>query len=65
MVRGLDTFREYFKGFENQYVLIGGAACDILFASNEGQFRATRDLRKDRCSAGDSTYGSEKFHQEA
>lgn len=44
MVRGLDTFREYFTGFENQYVLIGGAACDILFASNEGQFRATRDL---------------------
>lgn len=44
MVRGLDTFREYFKGFEEQYVLIGGAACDILFESNEGQFRATRDL---------------------
>lgn len=44
MVRGLDTFREYFRGFENQYVLIGGAACDILFTSNEGQFRATRDL---------------------
>lgn len=44
MVRGLDTFREYFRGFENQYVLIGGAACDILFASNDGQFRATRDL---------------------
>lgn len=44
MVRGLDTFREYFKGFENQYVLIGGAACDILFANNESQFRATRDL---------------------
>ena len=44
MVRGLETFREYFAGFENQYVLIGGAACDILFTSNEGQFRATRDL---------------------
>lgn len=44
MVKGLDTFREYFKDFENQYVLIGGAACDILFASNEGKFRATRDL---------------------
>ena len=25
-------------------MLIGGAACDILFARNEGQFRATRDL---------------------
>ena len=44
MVRGLDTFQECFKGFENQYVIIGGAACDILFASNEGRFRATRDL---------------------
>lgn len=44
MVKGLDTFREYFKDFEEQYVLIGGTACDILFASNEGQFRATRDL---------------------
>ena len=44
MVRGLDTFREYFKGFEEQYVLIGGAVCGILFESNEGQFRATRDL---------------------
>ena len=44
MVKGLDTFREYFKDFENQYVLIGGAACDILFASNEGKFRSTRDL---------------------
>ena len=44
MVKGLDTFRDFFVGFENQYVLIGGAACDILFSGNEGQFRATRDL---------------------
>ena len=44
MVKGLDIFREYFKGFEEQYVLIGGAACDILFTGNAGQFRATRDL---------------------
>jgi len=26
MVKGLDTFRKYFEGYENQYVLIGGAA---------------------------------------
>lgn len=44
MVKGLDTFRGFFEDFEEQYVLIGGAACDILFANNEGQFRATRDL---------------------
>lgn len=44
MVRGLETFRRYFEGYENQYVLIGGAACDIVFESNETLFRATRDL---------------------
>ena len=44
MVKGLDTFRKYFEGYENQYVLIGGAACDIVFESNDTIFRATRDL---------------------
>ena len=44
MVKGLDTFQKYFADFEEQYVLIGGAACDILFESNEVNFRATRDL---------------------
>ena len=44
MVKGLDTFRRYFKGFEDQYVLIGGAACDNVLESNETTFRATRDL---------------------
>jgi hypothetical protein len=44
MVKGLDTFRKYFEEYENQYVLIGGAACDIVFESNDTSFRATRDL---------------------
>ena len=44
MVKGLDTFRKYFANYEEQYVLIGGAACDIVFESNEANFRATRDL---------------------
>lgn len=35
MVKGLDTFQKYFADYEEQYVLIGGAACDILFESNE------------------------------
>ena len=33
MVKGLDTFWKYFTDYEEQYVLIGGAACDILFES--------------------------------
>lgn len=44
MVKGLDTFRKYFADYESQQVLIGGVACDILFESNEVNFRATRDL---------------------
>lgn len=35
MVKGLDTFRNHFAGYEEQYVLIGGAACDIVFESND------------------------------
>lgn len=44
MVKGLDIFRKYFEKYEEQYVLIGGAACDIVFESNDTVFRATRDL---------------------
>lgn len=44
MVKGIDTFRRYFAEYEEQYVLIGGAACDIVFESNDAAFRATRDL---------------------
>ncbi|QFJ56010.1 hypothetical protein [Pseudobutyrivibrio xylanivorans] len=44
MVKGLETFRKYFEGDEDKYVLIGGAACDINFTNNEASFRATRDL---------------------
>ena len=31
MVKGIDIFREYFKEYTDQYVLIGGAACSISF----------------------------------
>ena len=44
MVYGLEKFKDYFKGHEEQYVLIGGAACDIAFEEREQVFRKTRDL---------------------
>lgn len=43
-MRGIKTFRTYFSSYENQYVLIGGAACDILFDGAGQDFRATQDL---------------------
>ena len=30
MVTGIDSFKEWFKGSEEQYAIIGGTACDIL-----------------------------------
>ncbi len=44
MVVGIDKFREHFAGHEDQYALIGGTACDLLFANAGIDFRATRDF---------------------
>lgn len=44
MVHGLEKFKEYFKDHTNQYVLIGGTACDILMYELGAPFRATKDL---------------------
>ena len=44
MVRGIEKFKEYFAGYEGNYIIIGGTACDIL-EENAGQPpRATRDI---------------------
>ena len=44
MVRGMELFRGRFAGFEDSFVLIGGAACDEWFTSFGQGFRATKDL---------------------
>ncbi len=44
MVFGINTFIKYFKDYKNQYVLIGGTACDIIMQEQDIQFRATKDL---------------------
>jgi len=44
MVHGLEKFKEYFKDHTNQYVFIGGTACDIIMDELGAPFRATKDL---------------------
>lgn len=44
MVHGLEKFKEYFRDHTNQYVFIGGTACDILMEELGAPFRATKDL---------------------
>lgn len=41
---GLDTFTSYFEGFEDEYVLIGGAACFLWLNAQGLAFRSTQDL---------------------
>lgn len=44
MVIGLSTFQHFFADYTDDYILIGGSACDINLAQQELAFRATRDL---------------------
>ena len=44
MVLGFESFREQFKGYENQYTIIGGTACDLLMSDAGEDFRATKDI---------------------
>lgn len=44
MVRGLTIFQEWFKEFEDQYVLIGGTAAWISMEEAGLPFRGTKDL---------------------
>lgn len=44
MVAGFDSFRKWFEGYENEYVIIGGTAC-LLYVEEAGlDFRATKDV---------------------
>ena len=43
-MEGLDKFREAFKDFSDNYVIIGGTACDITMTGTEVRARATHDI---------------------
>lgn len=44
MVRGIESFREWFSEYSEQYVIIGGTACDLLMSDEGLNFRATKDI---------------------
>lgn len=43
-VNGINKFKEFFEEYENNYVLIGGTACAIIFDEIGEPFRATKDF---------------------
>ena len=38
MVNGFTKFKEKFQSFENQYVIIGGTACDLIWKMKNYRF---------------------------
>lgn len=44
MVRGIESFKEWFAGYEEHYAIIGGTACDLLMTEEGLDFRATKDI---------------------
>lgn len=44
MVTGLNRWKEYFSEYKDKYVLIGGAACNLLEEELDMNPRATKDL---------------------
>ena len=44
MVKGLKLFKKHFKPYSEQYILIGGTACDLAMIEVGQSFRATHDL---------------------
>lgn len=44
MVRGIDKFREFFTGYEGNYVIIGGTACEMYEEIYAQTPRATKDI---------------------
>jgi len=44
VVNGIDIFRQRFRNFSEQFTIIGGAACSILFDEAKLEFRSTLDF---------------------
>lgn len=44
MVRGIDKFREFFKDYADNYIIIGGTACEVHEEAYAQTPRATKDI---------------------
>jgi len=40
VIRGFENFKEWFVGYEECYVIIGGTACELLMTSYDMDFRS-------------------------
>ena len=40
----LQSFKEWFRGYEDNFIVIGGAACSLILDEHGAEFRATKDV---------------------
>jgi len=40
----MQSFKDWFRGYENNFVIIGGAACSLIMSEEEAEFRMTKDI---------------------
>ncbi len=65
MVSGMESFREWFRGYDESYAVIGDAACALLMEDRGLDFRTVREM--DVVLTGDTRDGSfgERFREYA
>ena len=44
VIKGLETFRNHFKNYNDSYVILGGTACNEWFFEADLEFRLTKDV---------------------
>lgn len=44
MVKGIEQFKKFFEGYENNYIIIGGTACEYYEETYDLTPRATKDI---------------------
>ena len=40
----IQSFKKWFEGYENNFVIIGGTACSLIMSEEEVDFRLTKDV---------------------
>lgn len=61
MVQGIETFKQWFESYSTRFVIIGGTACNLIYAEYGAPERATHDIDMvlwPRSSTASSTTGS-------
>jgi len=44
IIQRMQSFKNWFRGYEDHFVIIGGAACSLIMSEEEVEFRMTKDI---------------------